>query len=97
MDKSKERKLIDPVVANLVAFLAVVLSIVVLALNAQNTVDLSIMTGLIGVLGSFKPWETLNRGKEKVEVEQPAGKPIPTTDADAAANTGELPESERIA
>jgi hypothetical protein len=40
---------------NLVAFLAVLTAIVLLALAGKAT-DLAIMTGLVGVLGSFKPW-----------------------------------------
>ncbi len=40
---------------NLVAFLAVLVSIVVLALAGKAT-DLAIMTGLVGILGSFRPW-----------------------------------------
>lgn len=40
---------------NLVAFLAVLGSIVVLSLAGKAT-DLAIMTGLVGILGSFKPW-----------------------------------------
>ncbi|WP_028970169.1 hypothetical protein [Sphingomonas sp. URHD0057] len=40
---------------NLVAFLAVLSSIVVLSLAGKST-DLAIMTGLVGILGSFKPW-----------------------------------------
>ncbi len=40
---------------NLVAFLAVLVAIVILALAGKAT-DLAIMTGLVGVLGSFKPW-----------------------------------------
>jgi hypothetical protein len=41
---------------NLVAFIAVIVSIVVLALAGDGKTDLAIMTGLVGVLGSFKPW-----------------------------------------
>jgi hypothetical protein len=40
---------------NLIAFVAVLASIVVLSLAGKAT-DLAIMTGLVGVLGSFKPW-----------------------------------------
>ncbi len=40
---------------NLVAFLAVLVALIVLALAGKAT-DLAIMTGLIGILGSFKPW-----------------------------------------
>jgi hypothetical protein len=41
-------------VLNLVAFLAVLLVIGALALWGKG--DAAIMTGLIGVLGSFRPW-----------------------------------------
>jgi hypothetical protein len=40
---------------NLVAFLAVLTAIVLLSLAGKAT-DLAIMTGLVGILGSFKPW-----------------------------------------
>lgn len=42
---------------NLVAFLAVVCAIVALALIGGTGSDLAIMTGLIGVLGTFRPRE----------------------------------------
>lgn len=41
---------------NLAAFLAVIIAIVALALLGNGKTDLAIMTGLVGVLGSFKPW-----------------------------------------
>jgi hypothetical protein len=41
-------------VLNLVAFLAVLLVIGALALWGKG--DAAIMTGLVGVLGSFRPW-----------------------------------------
>jgi hypothetical protein len=41
---------------NLIAFVAVLLAIVVLALAGRN--DAAILTGLVGVLGSFRPWGT---------------------------------------
>lgn len=40
---------------NLIAFIAVLTSIVVLALAGKN--DAAILTGLVGVLGSFRPWQ----------------------------------------
>lgn len=52
-------------VAQLVSFLAVLVAIVVLAL-ASSKPDLSIMTGLVGVLGSFRPWGV---GEKKGEAE----------------------------
>jgi hypothetical protein len=42
---------------NLIAFLAVVTAIVALALIGGTGSDLAIMTGLIGVLGTFRPRE----------------------------------------
>lgn len=39
---------------NLIAFLATLLAITVLALAGRS--DAAILTGLIGVLGSFRPW-----------------------------------------
>ena len=43
---------------SLVAFLAVLLTIAVLALAGRN--DAAILTGLVGVLGSFRPWAAQN-------------------------------------
>lgn len=43
---------------NLIAFIAVLGAIVILALAGKAT-DLAIMTGLVGVLGSFKPWGSM--------------------------------------
>lgn len=40
---------------NFLAFALVLAAIVILALAGKAT-DLAIMTGLVGVLGSFKPW-----------------------------------------
>jgi hypothetical protein len=40
---------------NLIAFLAVLLAITGLAVFGEGT-DLAIMTGLVGVLGTFRPW-----------------------------------------
>jgi len=42
-------------VFNLVAFLAVLGAIVTLCLAGKAT-DLAVITGLVGVLGSFRPW-----------------------------------------
>lgn len=39
---------------NLIAFLAVLAAIVALSVWAEA--DLAIVTGLVGVLGSFRPW-----------------------------------------
>ena len=41
-------------VANLIAFVSVLAAIVALALAGKGTE--AIMTGLVGVLGSFRPW-----------------------------------------
>lgn len=56
---------------SLIAFLSVVAAIVALALIGGTGSDLAIMTGLIGVLGTFRPQS------RKVEVDQPANKPVP--------------------
>ncbi|WP_309646608.1 hypothetical protein [Phenylobacterium sp.] len=45
----------SPHLFNLIAFLAVLSAIVTLALAGKPT-DLAIMTGLVGILGSFRPW-----------------------------------------
>jgi hypothetical protein len=66
--------------ANLMAFLAVVVLIGYLASNRVTAVDQTIMVGLIGVLGSFKPWSASSDLTKKVEVDQPANNPIPTQD-----------------
>jgi hypothetical protein len=64
-------------VYNLIAFLGVLVSIVILAWNGKGT-DLAIMTGLVGVLGSFKPWGMQAPADgQKVEIDQPANKPVP--------------------
>lgn len=65
---------------NLVAFLAVLVAIVLLSLAGKST-DLAIMTGLVGILGSFKPWgmSALPDG-QKVEIDQPPNKPVPVED-----------------
>lgn len=53
---------------NLVAFLAVVAAIVALALIGGTGSDLAIMTGLIGVLGTFRP-------RERTKPVEPTGTP----------------------
>jgi hypothetical protein len=45
---------VNPHWHNLIAFLAVLICIVVLSLWGKA--DLAIVTGLVGVLGSFRPW-----------------------------------------
>jgi hypothetical protein len=52
-------------VLNLAAFLAVLLSIVVLALAGKN--DAAILTGLVGVLGSFRPWTQPDHASGKLD------------------------------
>lgn len=62
---------------NLVAFIAVLGAIVTLALAGKAT-DLAIMTGLVGVLGSFRPWGSQPpHDGAKVEIDQPKNNPIP--------------------
>lgn len=53
-------------VAQLASFLAVLAAIVALALAGSRT-DLSIMTGLVGVLGSFRPWGNSHPPAEEKE------------------------------
>ncbi len=55
---------------NLIAFLAVISAIVILALAGKAT-DLAIMTGLVGILGSFKPWGAA----PPADPQSPAGTP----------------------
>lgn len=70
---------------NLIAFMGVLIVIAILAGNGKGT-DLAIMTGLVGVLGSFKPWGAQSPPQDgtKVQVDQPADKPIPVAETDAA-------------
>ncbi len=66
---------------NLIAFLAVLAAIVTLALAGKAT-DLAIMTGLVGVLGSFRPWGAQPPADgTKVQIDQPADKPVPVEEA----------------
>lgn len=53
---------------NLYAFLAVLVVILVLSLFGQK--DLAVITGLVGILGSFKPW-----GSAPTDKHGPAGTP----------------------
>lgn len=74
----------NPALINLIAFLAVLVAIVMLSLAGKAT-DLSIMTGLVGVLGSFKPWQWLDSGPKDggampVKVENAPTDPVPTQD-----------------
>lgn len=62
---------------NLVAFLCVLAAIVTLALAGKAT-DLAIMTGLVGVLGSFRPWGASAPADEtNVRVVNPPSDPVP--------------------
>jgi len=54
-------------VLNLVAFVSVLVAIVLLALWGKS--DMAILTGLVGVLGSFRPWQSGQQGSG----EQPGG------------------------
>lgn len=94
-ETAKFRWGIEPHTANLIAFIAVVILIGVIILNGQGGVDLAVTTGLIGVLGSFRPWSAgdLLKPKQKVEIEQPPGGSVPTHEA---GETGELSPDERI-
>lgn len=42
-------------ICNLIGFISVIVAIVILA-QGDKGADLAIMTGLVGVLGTFKPW-----------------------------------------
>jgi hypothetical protein len=71
---------------NLIAFLAVLGSIVWLALAGEGT-DLAIMTGLVGILGTFRPWSSMTGGPSgtkgdpvAVEGAEEGSKPVNTTD-----------------
>lgn len=73
---------------NLIAFLAVLGSIVWLALAGEGT-DLAIMTGLVGILGTFRPWSSVSGGPAgtkgdplAVEGAEKGSKPVTTEDAD---------------
>ena len=55
---------LDIHIVNLIGFIAVLVAIVLLALAGKAT-DLAIMTGLVGVLGTFKPWSSSNPEQEK--------------------------------
>jgi hypothetical protein len=79
-----------PNISNLIAFLAVIGAIVFLASGRTSTVDLSIMTGLIGVLGSFRPWTASSQQHGPsgtpadplaVEGADDPARPVPTTAA----------------
>jgi hypothetical protein len=62
---------------NLIAFLGVLSAIVTLSLAGKAT-DLAIMTGLVGVLGSFKPWGVqAPEGTQDVKVVNPPKEPVP--------------------
>ena len=62
---------------NLVAFLAVLGAIVLLSLQGGDT-DLSIMTGLIGVLGSFRPWNSAAPpGELQAKITNSEAEPVP--------------------
>lgn len=56
----------NPHLLNLIAFLAVLTAIVVLA--KAGSPDLAIVTGLVGVLGSFRPWSTTITSGETQDV-----------------------------
>lgn len=69
---------------NLIAFLALVGAIVALALWGERT-DLAIMTGLVGVLGTFRPRQPSNKQDETLKA---AVDKIPP---DTTTQTGDRP------
>lgn len=66
----------------LIAFIATLIAVVLLSKIGGSGADLAIMTGLIGVLGMLAPGLVPSRGNEqrKVEIDQPADKPVPVED-----------------
>lgn len=83
-------------IANLVAFFSVLTAIVVLARFGDGKgTDLSIMTGLIGVLGSFRPWVQEQLSHVKAKIEQPKNEPVPVIEA-PTDTTGELPPEQKL-
>lgn len=78
---------------NLAAFIAVIIAIVMLALLGNGKTDLAIMTGLVGVLGSFKPWGSV----PPPEMKGPAGTqddPLAVQGADAGKKPVETEQVE---
>lgn len=67
----------------LIAFIATLIAVVLLSKIGGSGADLAIMTGLIGVLGMLAPGLVPSRGNEqrKVEIDQPADKPVPVENA----------------
>lgn len=63
----------------LIAFISTLIAVVLLSKIGGSGADLAIMTGLIGVLGMLAPGLVPSRGNEqrKVEIDQPADKPVP--------------------
>ena len=62
---------------NLIAFLAVIVAIVILSVSGAFTskpTDLAIMTGLIGVLGTFRPKQPTATVEKADVVNQDGGK-----------------------
>lgn len=81
MENHKESKKnwgIDPSTANLVAFIGVLFLIGWLAYRPSGT-DLAIMTGLVGVLGSFRPWLTAST---ETKITNTPTEPVPTQPQD---------------
>lgn len=66
---------------NLIAFLSVLVAIVALSLKGKP--DLAIMTGLIGILGSFKPWglQAPPDGPLEAKLVNSPADPVPTKEA----------------
>jgi hypothetical protein len=59
----------------LAAFVATLLSIVLLSKIGGTGADLAIMTGLVGVLGMLAPGMVPSRGNDAKKPTQPAGTP----------------------
>lgn len=68
---------LDVHLGNLIGFIAVLTAIVLLSLAGKAT-DLAIMTGLVGVLGTFKPWGAGTTAEQEKTTQDVIGK-IPST------------------
>lgn len=69
-------------ITGIVAFIAVLITIVLLSKIGGSGADLAIMTALCGILGMLAPGLVPSRGNEQrgplpVKVDQPANDPIP--------------------
>ena len=63
----------------LIAFIATLITIILLSKIGGSGADLAIMTALAGILGMLAPGLVPSRGNEtkKVQIDQPQDKPVP--------------------